>query len=87
MLWSLNSSIEHPNEGQAAILIASGALNKQLTLSDGNVVILKGTSTKFQKESPQIGNSGNVETVKLIDSYKTVVYGLSITHGQFVKYE
>ena len=83
----LNSSIEHPNEGQAAILIASGALNKQLTLSDGNVVILKGTSTKFQKEAPQIGNSGKVETVKLIDSYKTVVYGLNITHGQFIKYE
>jgi len=83
----LNSSIEHPNEGQAAILIASGALNKQLTLSDGNEVILKGTSSKFRKEAPQIGDSGNVETVKLVDSYKTVVYGLNLTCGQFVKYE
>jgi len=82
----LNSSIEHPNQGQAAILIASGALNKKLILSNGNEVILKGTSTKERKQIDQMGKDGNIESVKIVDSYKTVVYGLNLTHGQFVKY-
>lgn len=83
----LNSSIEHPNQGQAAILIASGALNKKVTLANGDEVILKGTSTKERKSSGQMDDSGNISTVKLTDHYKTVVYGLNLTHGQFVKYE
>ena len=83
----LNSSIEHPNEGQAAILIASGALNKKLTLTDGSEVILKGTSTKERKQFAQMDESGDVSSVKIVDSYKTVVYGLNLTHGQFIKYE
>ncbi|MBW6487500.1 DUF6094 domain-containing protein [Sulfurimonas sp.] len=82
----INSSIEHPNEGQAAILIASGALNKKLTLADGTEVILKGTSTKEKTQSAQTNDDGIVDKVKLVDHYKTVVYGLSLTHGQFVKY-
>jgi hypothetical protein len=83
----LNSSIEHPNEGQAAILIASGALNKKVTLANGDEVILKGTSTKEKKSSSQMDEKGNIGSVKLVDHYKTVVYGLNLTHGQFVKYE
>lgn len=82
----INSSIEHPNEGQAAILIASGALNKKLSLADGTEIILKGTSTKEKKQSEQMDDSGKVSAVKLVDHYKTVVYGLSLTHGQFIKY-
>jgi len=83
----LNSSIEHPNEGQAAILIASGALNKKLQLSNGDEVILKGTSTKEKKQLEQVDEDGNIGSVKLIDHYKTVVYGLNLSHGQFIKYE
>jgi len=83
----LNSSIENPNEGQSAILIASGALNKTLTLENGDEVILKGTSNKEETEVPQTDEDGNITTVKLLDNYKTVVYGLNLTHGQFVKYE
>lgn len=83
----INSSIEHPNEGQAAILIASGALNKKLSLADGTEMILKGTSTKEKKASEQANESGKIDKVKLVDHYKTVVYGLSLTHGQFIKYQ
>jgi hypothetical protein len=83
----LNSSIEHPNDGQAAILIVSGALNKKLTLANGDEVILKGTSTKEKKANSQMDENGNVSSVKLVDHYKTVVYGLNLTHGQFVKFE
>lgn len=82
-----NSSIEHPNEGQSAILIASGALNKKLTLKNGDEVILKGTSTKEKIANEQIDEMGIVSSVKLTDHYKTVVYGLNLTHGQFVKFE
>jgi len=83
-----NKSIEHPNEGQAAILIASGALNKKITLSNGDVVILKGTSTKGRHAIDKINEeTGSVGAVRLVDFYKTVVYGLNLTHGQFVKYE
>ena len=44
----MNASIEHPNEGQAAILIASGALNKEVTLQNGERIILKGTSVEIK---------------------------------------
>ena len=81
------SSIEHPNDGQAAILIANGALNKTLTLANGDEVILKGTSIKQQKQVDKMSDSGEVNAVRLIDYYQTVVYGLNLTHGQFVKYE
>lgn len=82
----LNSSIENPNEGQSALLIASGAVNKPLQLKEG-LVILKGTSNKEKKQVEQMNETtGEVDKVKLIDHYVTVVYGLNLTHGQFVKY-
>jgi len=80
-------SIEHPNEGQSAMLIASGALNQELTLANGDRVILKGSSTKHQRQTEEINGDGNIDKVKLVDNYKTVVYGLNLTHGQFVKFE
>jgi hypothetical protein len=79
-------SIVHPNEGQSALLIASGVLNKEIKLADGNTVILKGSSTKYKRDTPQMNEDGVVDKVKRTDAYKTVVYGLSLTHGQFVKY-
>lgn len=82
----VNSSIEHPNEGQSAILIASGALNKKLTLADSTEVILKGTSSKEKLATAQRDEKGDVNKVKLVDHYQTVVYGLDLTHGQFVKF-
>lgn len=83
----LKKSIEHVNDGQAAILISSGALNKKITLSNGDEVLLKGTSTKGQKDFAKANESGDIDSVRRVDYYKTVVYGLDLTHGQFVKYE
>jgi len=83
-----DASIEYPNEGQAAILIANGALNKTITLVNGDKVILKGTSFKEQKKEEQMGEeTGTIDNVKVTDFYKTIVYGLNLTHGQFIKYE
>ena len=83
----LTSSIEHPNEGQSAILIASGALNKEVTLNNKERVILKGTSNKIKNNVEQSDDDGKVDKVKIIDSYKTVIYGLNLSRGEFVKYE
>lgn len=79
-------SIMNPNEGQSAILIASGTLNKEMKLANGDRVILKGTSSKYQKEATAPDEKGEITSVKLIDCFKTVVYGLNLTHGQYVKY-
>lgn len=70
-----------------SLLIASGALNKEVTLANGNKVILKGTSQKIRHNTEQSNDNGMIDTVKVTESYKTVVYGLNLTHGQFVKYE
>lgn len=85
--YGLNrSAIMHPNEGQSALLIASGALNKSIKLSNGSEVIFKGSSTKYKKDTPIANSNGDIATVKRTDAYKTVVYGLDLTHGQYVKY-
>lgn len=82
------SSIEHPNEGQSAILIASGALNKAIELADGTRIILKGTSKKVTNEVVTALPEGNISgVVKVRESYKTVVYGLNLTFGEFNKFE
>jgi len=84
----MTNSIENPNEGQSAILIASGALNKELTLENGDRVILKGTSRKKEAQFlEQAHNTEDPDKVKIVEVFKTVVYGLNLTHGQFVKYE
>jgi len=83
----MTTSIENPNEGQSAILIASGALNKELTLENGDKVILKGTSNKNEKQIARQNGGGEIDKVKVVEVFKTVVYGLNLTHGQFVKYE
>lgn len=73
-------SIEVPNDGQSALLIASGVLNKEV---DG--LILKGTVEKFQVQATT-GDKEDVK-VKLIDCYRTVVVGLDTKTLEFVRYE
>lgn len=80
-------SIEIPNEGQAAILIAAGKLNKKIQLATGEEVILKGTVKKQSIVRGEMNNDGDVKTAKRTDVYSTVVYGLNLTRACFVKYE
>lgn len=81
-----NRSIEHPNEGQSAILIASGALNDAITLANGDKIILKGTSSKIEKATSIINADLSADKAKVTEHYVTVVYGLNLTNGQFAKY-
>jgi len=88
------SSIEIPNEGQSALLIASGKLkNETLFLEIDGVnkeIILKGTVKKEivttineDNEDEDISSSVNV---KYTDVYRTVVYGLNMTDGEFIEF-
>lgn len=81
-------SIEMPNEGQAAILIAAGKLNKKIQLTSGEDVILKGTVKKEKVvRASEINETGTVDTAKRTDVYTTVVFGLNLTRGCFIKYQ
>ncbi len=84
---NITSSIEHPNDGQAAILISSGVLNKAITLKNGDKVLFKGQSTKYIRNIEQANSYGEVTQVKASEAYKTVLYGLDLTHAEFFKYE
>jgi len=79
-------SIEIPNEGQAAILIAAGKLNKKLLLGNGEEVILKGTVKKEKVVRTSMNDDGEIDSAKRTDVYSTVVYGLNTTRGCFIKY-
>lgn len=78
-------SIEHPNEGQAAILAASGALNKRIATANGDEVILKGTVQKIRSDLPQMNDDGDITRVRRVDSFQTVVYMLNCTEGAYYK--
>lgn len=80
-------SIEIPNEGQAAILIAAGKLNKKIKLVNGEDVILKGTVKKEKVVRGDMNDEGEIATAKRTDHYKTVVFGLNLTRGCFIKYQ
>lgn len=80
-------SIEIPNEGQAAILIAAGKLNKKIQLVNGEEVILKGTVKKETVMRSDMDDKGEISSAKRTDVYSTVVYGLSLTRGCFIKYQ
>lgn len=80
-------SIEIPNDGQAAILIAAGKLNKKIQLVNGEEVILKGTVKKETVMRSDMDDKGEISSAKRTDVYSTVVYGLSLTRGCFIKYQ
>lgn len=86
----MNTSICLPNEGQSALLIAAGALNKEVTLENGTRTLLKGTVIKEKYEIPELNDNianDSLGVVKVSDIYKTVIYGLDLTSGEFIKYE
>ncbi|MHC3995720.1 DUF6094 domain-containing protein [Thiomicrolovo sp. ZZH C-3] len=79
-------SIEVPNEGQGAILIAAGKLNKRITLKTGEDVILKGTVKKIRTNKAMMNEEdGNIDKVKLVDAYQTVVYCLNMSKGGYFR--
>lgn len=85
----ISRSIEHLNDGQSAIMIASGFLDKEVTLNDGKRVILKGTTSKTTKENLDLSGASEecLGIVKVSENYKTLLYGLNLTDGHFIKYQ
>lgn len=85
----MTSSIESPNDGQAALLIASGALSNDIieVVINGETekIITKGTVYKYQKVSEKCNADGDLIGVCEIDAYKTELYALSLTKGEYIK--
>lgn len=83
-----SSAIEQPNDGQAAILIASGIIDDVVELKiEGEMeeVILKGTVFKYQNTRETYDDMGNVKGIIESDAYKTELYALSLTKGEYIK--
>jgi predicted RNA methylase len=79
-----NASIESPNDGQAALLVASGALGSKSIAG----WLLKGQVIKAQKESCETDpETGEVSAYKVRDEYKTVLYGFNPKTLQFARFE
>ena len=81
----LGGTIEMPNHEQITVLIASGAINQEVLLDDGRIVILKGTEQISSKSRTKLDIEGNPKV--LIDQQirETLVYGLDMTNGEFFK--
>jgi len=79
----LGGAIEIPNHEQLAVLLASGAIDKEVTLKDGRIVILKGTERLSTKDKIKYDLEGN-PTAKIEQQVRnTLVYGLDMTNGEF----
>ena len=79
----LGGTIEIPNHEQLAVLLASGAIDKEVTLEDGRIVILKGTERLSTKNKIKYDIEGN-PTAKIEQQVRnTLVYGLDMTNGEF----
>jgi predicted RNA methylase len=77
-------SVEIPNEGQAAVLVASGALGGK-TIGDW---LLKGQVVKSSKETTEYDEeTGETTGVRTRDEYKTIVYGLNVRTLEFARFE
>jgi predicted RNA methylase len=77
------SSIETPNEGQAALLLASGVLNRPI-----GDWLLKGQVLKVLKETTEYDEeTGKPIGLKVRDEYKTVIYGLNTKNLKFARFE
>ena len=82
------TAIEQPNDGQAAILIASGIIDDTLKLKINGLeeeVVLKGTVFKYQNKRDKLNSDGEVVGTIEVDAYKTELYALSVTNGEYVK--
>ena len=80
------NSIEVPNDGQAAQLIASGVLNKELQLANGEKVILKGSTKKIIKEVAMANDENTIDKVQMSEVYTTEVFALNLSLKCFTMY-
>ncbi len=79
----LGGAIEVPNHEQLAVLLASGAIDKEVTLEDGRIVILKGTERLSTKDKIKYDLEGNPVAKIEQQVRNTLVYGLDMTNGEF----
>ncbi len=81
----IGSTAEVPNHEQIAILLASGAIDKEVTLADGRIVILKGTEVISTKEKTLYDLEGEEKAFVEQQVRNTLIYELDMTNGLFSK--
>lgn len=79
----LGGTIEVPNHERLIILLASGAINKEVETDDGRIVILKGTERISYDRHLKYDIEGNVigEIEKQVRN--TLIYEFDMTNGEF----
>jgi hypothetical protein len=77
------TSIEEPNEGQAALLLASGVLNQPI-----GDWLMKGQVVKVTNQSEECDlETGEATSVIVRDAYKTVLFGFNPKTLEFARLE
>ena len=76
-------TVELPNHEQLAILLASGAIDREVELADGRIVVLKGTEIISTKERIKRDLEGNAAALVRQQVRNTVLYELDLTNGIF----
>jgi len=79
----LGGAIEVPNHEQLTVLLASGAIDKEVTLQDGRIVILKGTERLSVKSKIKYDLEDNPVAKIEQQVRNTLIYGLDMTNGEF----
>lgn len=81
----LGGTVELPNHEQLAILLASGAIDREVELADGRIVVLKGTEFIDTKERIKCDIEGKPNALVKQQVRNTVLYELDLTNGEFSK--
>ena len=81
----MGGTIEIPNHEQLAILLASGAIDQEVELADGRIVVLKGTEMVSHEDHIKFDLDGN--PVAKVDKQirNTLLYELDLTNATFSK--
>jgi predicted RNA methylase len=74
------SSIETPNDSQAALLVATGYISRPIA-----GWLLKGKAIKVSAESTDIDDDGNVDTLRVRESFVTQIYAFNTETLEIVK--
>lgn len=83
----MGGTIKPPNKEQAAILMASGRFDKEITLADGRLMVFKGTEMITTVDKVKVNIDNEVEALRKVNVRNTVVNALDMTNGVFVRFE
>lgn len=83
----LGGSVLPLNQEQMAIAIASGRAKDEVRLKNGQVYIFKGTEKIDVEQKPKLGLDGVQTGIRHVEKKRTVIIGLEMNRGDFVRFE